>query len=452
MLLQHLIHALDPLTVDGSLDREVSAISCDPRSVRPGGLYVAAPGLAPAAPERVLEAEDRGVSAVICERRPHQPGPATRICVRDAQEALAHVSACFYARPAARLRLVGVAGGAGRAPLAFVLRHLFEACGRPAGLIGTLCHRLGERVIPAPRWTPTALEIQPMLAGLVRGGHRACLIEVTPELVASRQLAGLPFETFIQAPGGEDGPLPEPAGRPARLLRPAAAPALSPFDRSTLHRDGSAAPLRVAGRQVTVRLPLAGRSLLRLACAAVEAGAACGLDVNAMLDALRELPPVPGHLEPVPGPGEPRVFADAAADPAALRAALADLRELAPGRLLVLLGAPAAGGVRGARELGRVAARIADHVVVTTNNPRRECPARLAAALVAGLEEFAPPTHETILDRRRAIAAIVREAQAGDIVLLAGKGHAAWQEQDDAVAPFDDRLFAAEALAGAPRR
>lgn len=446
MLLHHLIHSLDPLAVDGPLDRDVCTISCDARSARPGSLYVAAPGLAPAAADRVLEAEDRGVSAVICERRPHLPGPATRICVRDAREALARVSASFYAHPAAQLRLVGVAGGRSRAPLAFILRHLFEAAGRPAGLLGTLCHRLGERVIHAPRWTPTALEIQPMLAGLLRGGLRTCLVEITPELVASRQLAGLEFETVIHAPGGEDCVLPANGVRPPRLVSLASAPALSPFDRSTLHADSSAARMFAAGRQITVRVPATGRSLLRLACAAVEAGIACGLDLDAMLRALAELPPVPGHLEPVPGARGFGVFADAAPDPGALRSALADLRELAPGRLLVLLGASAAAGPGGARELGRVAARIADHVVVTTHNPRRECPARLAAALVAGLEDFAPPAYQTVLDRRRAIAAILREAQPGDIVLLAGKGHAAYQEYDDAVVPFDDRLHAAAAL------
>lgn len=446
MLLHRLIDSLDPLAVDGPLDRDVSTISCDPRSARPGSLYVAAPGLVSAGADLVLEAEDRGVSAVICERRPHQPGPATRICVRDAREALARVSACFYEHPAAQLRLIGVAGGRARAPLAFILRHLFEACGRPAGLLGTLCHQLGERVIHAPRWTPTALEIQPMLASLLRGGTRTCLVEITPELVASRQLAGLDFETVIHTPGGEDCALPAGGLHQPRLVSLAAAPALSPFDRSTLHADGSVARMFVAGRQITVRVPATGRSLLRLACAAVEAGLACGLDLNAMLPALAELPAVPGHLEPIPGTRDFGVFADAAPDPGALRCALADLRELAPGRLLVLLGASAAAGSGGARELGRVAARIADHVVVTTHNPRRECPARLAAALVAGLEDFAPPTYETVLDRRRAIAAILREAQPGDIVLLAGKGHAAYQEYDDAVVPFDDRLHAAAAL------
>ncbi|MFN0068664.1 MAG: glutamate ligase domain-containing protein [Limisphaerales bacterium] len=442
-----MIHSLDPLAVDGPLDRDVSTISCDVRSARPGSLYVAAPGLAPAAAERVLEAEERGVSAVICERRPHLPGPATRICVRDAREALARVSASFYEHPAAQLRLIGVAGGRARAPLAYILRHLFEAAGRPAGLLGTLGHRLGKRFIPAPRWSPTALEIHPMLAGLLRGGLRTCLVEITPELVASRQLAGLGFDTVVHAPGGGDCGLPAADGpqRP-RAVRLASAPSLSPFDRSTLHAGGSAARMYVAGRQVTVRVPVTGRSLLRLACAAVEAGVACGLDLDSMLRALAELPPVPGHLEPVPGTRDFGVFADAASDADGLRSALADLRELAHGRLLVLLGASAAAGTAGARELGRVAARIADHVVVTTHNPGRECPARLARALVAGLEDFAPPIHQTVLDRRLAIAAILREAQPGDLVLLAGKGHAAYQEYDDAVAPFDDRLHAAAAL------
>jgi UDP-N-acetylmuramoyl-L-alanyl-D-glutamate--2,6-diaminopimelate ligase len=137
---------------------------------------------------------------------------------------------------------------------------------------------------------------------------------------------------------------------------------------------------------------------------------------------------------------------DAAADADALRGALADLREITPGRLIVMTGATAAGGPAGARALGRVAARIADHVVVTTDNPRREDPARLAAAVVAGLEEFAPPAYAVVPDRRRAITAALRAAQPGDLVLLAGKGHATYQEFDDVVVPFDDRHHALETL------
>jgi UDP-N-acetylmuramoyl-L-alanyl-D-glutamate--2,6-diaminopimelate ligase len=415
--------------------------------VRPGGLFVAAPGLAPPDYEPVAEAEDRGVSAVICERRPAPPPRATRVHVRDACEALARVSARFYEHPAARLRLVGVAGGRGRAGLAFLLHHLFTAAGRPAGLVGTLRHQFGERVIHAPRLAPTALELQPMFAAMLRAGAGACVLEMTPALLAARQLAGLAFDSIVCAEGADRVQLAPLAGARTRLIE--AGPALPPrpYERPLLRADGSAALVPIAGRRVTLRLAAAGRTPLRLAVAALHAGLACGLDLGDMLAALAELPAVPGQLERLPGRRPFDVFVDAAADADALRGALADLREITPGRLIVMFGATAAAGLAAAREAGRVAARIADHVIVTTDNPRRQDPARLAAAVVAGLEDFAPPTYALVPDRRRAIAAALRAAQPGDLVLLAGKGHATYQEFDDAVVPFDDRHYALETLA-----
>jgi UDP-N-acetylmuramoyl-L-alanyl-D-glutamate--2,6-diaminopimelate ligase len=195
-----------------------------------------------------------------------------------------------------------------------------------------------------------------------------------------------------------------------------------------------------------LNLPLIGRHNVYNALAAAGAALALGLPIAAICQALEGLPPVPGRLERVDA-GQPfTVLVDYAHTDDALRNVLRTLKEITPGRLLVAFGC---GGSRdkGKRpKMGRVAAELATLTFVTSDNPRKESPEAIAEAIVAGYREVRADGLVVELDRRRAIEEILRQAQPGDTVLLAGKGHETYQEFRDTVVPFDDRVHAREVL------
>jgi UDP-N-acetylmuramoyl-L-alanyl-D-glutamate--2,6-diaminopimelate ligase len=199
-------------------------------------------------------------------------------------------------------------------------------------------------------------------------------------------------------------------------------------------------------RKFALRLPLIGRHNIYNALAAVGACLALKIDVVRIQAALNKMAAVPGRLEAVPGSQPFGVFVDYAHTDDALRNVLVTLRELAKGRVLLVFGC---GGNRDAgkrQRMGRVAAELADFTLITSDNPRNEDPAQIAAEIEEGYRAVRAEACAVELDRRRAIQQIIGKAEPGDIVLIAGKGHETYQEFEDTVVPFDDRIHALEAL------
>jgi UDP-N-acetylmuramyl-tripeptide synthetase len=199
-------------------------------------------------------------------------------------------------------------------------------------------------------------------------------------------------------------------------------------------------------RKFAVRLPLIGRHNIYNALAALGAGLVLQVDVVKMQAALNALPPVPGRLESVTA-GQPfGVFVDYAHTDDALRNVLATLREITQGRVLVLFGCGGNRDVGKRAKMGQAAAQLADLTVITTDNPRKEEPARIAAQIEEGYRAVRPDGYTVELDRGLAIQQILAKAAPSDSVLIAGKGHETYQEFEDTVVPFDDRVHAREAL------
>jgi UDP-N-acetylmuramoyl-L-alanyl-D-glutamate--2,6-diaminopimelate ligase len=213
-----------------------------------------------------------------------------------------------------------------------------------------------------------------------------------------------------------------------------------------LNADGSRFVIEAPERKFAVRLPLIGRHNVYNALAAVGACLALDIDVVKIQAALNALSPVAGRLEMVSA-GQPfGVFVDYAHTDDALKNVLTTLREITKGRVLVAFGC---GGNRdsGKRpKMGRIAAELADYTLITSDNPRKEDPAKIAAQVEEGYKSVRSDACEVELDRRRAIQQIIARAQPGDSVLIAGKGHETYQEFEDTVVPFDDRVHAQEAL------
>ena len=484
--LRELVRGIPGAVVEGPLDRPVTGLTYDSRRVTPGMMFFAVPGLNVDGHEYIPTAVARGASAIVCERNGFVPHRATKIKVPETREALALASAIFYGHPSRRLKVVAVTGTSGKTCVVFILRAMLAAAGGSPGLISTVRHEVGDRVIPALRTTPEAPEVQQMLAAMVRAGCRACVLEVSSHGLEQHRVGGVEVDLAVFTNLGADhlehhGGLENYYAAKKRLFT--ALPAGAKRGGSVINIDdawghrlagetsaevrmtyglGDAASLRATsirlgaddsrmvvegpGVRFECRFPLVGRHNIYNVLAAVGAALVLKLPVETIRRALATLPPIPGRLEPVIC-GQPfRVFVDYAHTEEALRETLVTLRDLTPGRVLLAFGC---GGTRDTAKrprMGAVAAERADFTLITTDNPRRESAADIAAQVAAGCAAVRADGWELELDRARAIDRLLRMAAPGDTVLIAGKGHETYQEFDATVIPFDDREQARETL------
>ena len=488
MLLSQIIAEVKTLHVEGALDREVTGVTYDSRRVTPGMLFVAVPGQHVDGHDYILNAVDRGAVAVICQRNGFIQQRATKIMVADVREALAQVSAAFYQHPAAKLKMIGVTGTNGKTTVAFMIKHVLESAGVTTGLLGTIRYEIGERVIPAQRTTPESLDIHQMLAHMVRAGCQACVMEVSSHALEQKRVFGLDFDVAIFTNLTQDhldyhGTMESYYGAKKKLFSGAAKVPTARSRSSVINIDdafgarlaaetdaqvrveygiekeaavratqiqlGAECTLMTVGtgtKNFTCKLPLIGRHNVYNALAAIGASLALEVAPGVIQKALATVPPVPGRLERIVC-GQPfGVLVDYAHTDDALRNVLTTLREITRGRLLLVFGC---GGSRdkGKRpRMGRVAAELADVSVITSDNPRKESAADIARQIQEGYRAVCGRDCRIELDRRRAIDEIIRAAQPGDTVLIAGKGHETYQEFEDTVVPFDDRAHSQETL------
>jgi len=487
MQLRKIVQNLPEATVEGPLDREVAGIAYDSRRITPGMLFVAIPGRQTDGHEYISNAIERGASAVICERNGIRSSRATKIRVADVREALACAARSYYQNPSAKLRVIGVTGTNGKTTVSFMIKAILEAAGIKTGLIGTVRYEIGDRVIPAQRTTPESLEVQELMSQMLRADCQACVMEVSSHALEQKRVFGVEFDVAIftnltrdhldyhQTMEGyfaakqklftalENGTkkgaavviniddtygarLAERTKVEVQLTYGLQQPARLRATKIQLGKDGSRFVVETPERDFACRLPLIGRHNLYNALAAVGAGIALKIPVVTLQAALNAMPPVPGRLETV-SLGQPfGVYVDYAHTDDALKNVLSTLREIATGRLLLSFGC---GGNRdtGKRaRMGKVAAELADFTIITTDNPRKEDPETIAAQISEGYRSVRAEGFSIELERRRAIQQILGKAEPGDIVLIAGKGHETYQEFENTVVPFDDRLHAQEAL------
>lgn len=486
MRLKELIKQLPVVGVEGPLDREFAGITYDSRRVTPGMIFVAIHGAQSDGHEFIPAAIDRGAAAIICERNGFTSPRATKIKVSDTRDALARAAASFYRHPSTKLQVIGVTGTSGKTTVAFMVKQILEAAGVKAGLVSTVQYEIGDRVIPAHRSTPEALELQQMMAEMVASGCKACVMEVSSHTLDQKRIAGVEFDVAIFTNISNDhldyhGSAENYFAAKERLFTRTAngakhgavviniddangAKILSRSDvevklsygikaaasvRATklqLSADASQFTIETPKKHFACKLPLLGRHNIYNALAAT--GAACALDVELtkVQSALNKMHAVPGRLERV-NAGQPfNVFVDYAHSAYALTNVLATVREITKGRVLLLFGCGGGSDWAKRAELGRIAAQGADYTFITSDNPRKEQPETIAAQIVSGFRTVKTRDYSVELDRKRAINEIIASAKAGDTVLIAGKGHETYQEFADTIVPFDDRVFAREAL------
>ncbi len=486
MLLKQLLDGLPMLRSEGPLERSVAGVTADSRRLSPGMVFVAVPGGNHDGHDFISAAIDRGAVAVICERNGFSSGRATKVKVADARVALAVAAANFHGHPGRKLKVIGVTGTNGKTTVSFMVKHILEAAGIHAGLLGTIRYEIGDRVLPAQRTTPESSDIQQFMAQMIRAGCEACVMEVSSHALAQKRVHGIDFDLGIFTNLTQDhldfhGDMESYYEAKKQLFtsiqsgtKPGAA-VLNIDDSfgSRLARETSAevqltygldesAKLRATGFQLghgetsftaetpagrfPVTMPLIGRHNIYNALAAIGAGLALRVPIAKIQSALCTMPSVPGRLERISA-GQPfSVFVDYAHTDDALQHVLRTVREITPGRVLLAFGCGGARDTDKRAKMGKVAALLADHTVITSDNPRRESPASIAAQIEAGFRAIRTDQFTVELDRARAIRELLCLARPGDTVLIAGKGHETYQEFEDTVVPFDDRVHALEAL------
>jgi UDP-N-acetylmuramoyl-L-alanyl-D-glutamate--2,6-diaminopimelate ligase len=464
------------------LHASVESVTADSREAAPGTLFCAVRGTVADGHRFLPAAAEAGALAALVERR----DPAVdlpQFVVADGRLAIAFAAAERFGDPWRELTLVGITGTNGKTTSAAILRHLLSLRS-PAASVGTLGIVGAEgAVVPGTEGltTPGPVEFARWLRSLRGEGVEAVAMEVSSHALDQSRVAAGRFDAALFTNLSRDHldyhrTLEEYRAAKLRLLellRPGGAAVLNaddpawagvevPSGRRRI-RFGLEAPAEVAAERLAagprgmewilrtpdasapVSLPLFGLYNVANALGAAAVLWSLGWATADIAEALADLPQVPGRLERVAVPeGGPAVLIDFAHTPDALERALAALRPLAAGRLIVVFGA---GGDRdpGKRpEMGRVAAEGADLAIVTSDNPRTEDPERIADDIERGMRN-AP--RRRVLDRREAIRAALREARAGDLVLLAGKGHETYQTWGTEKRPFDERVVVREIFA-----
>lgn len=452
---------------------DVATISLDSRAVEPGALFCCVQGSRVDGHDLAGVAVAAGAVAVLAERRLPLAAHVAQVLVPSVRAAMGPLASALHGHPSRSLTVVGITGTNGKTTTTHLLRSVLAASGQVAEVIGTLSGTPG-----APPTTPDAPELQARLAAMRDGGVQAVAMEVSSHGLAMQRVDGTWFATAAFTNLSQDhldlhGTMEAYFAAKARLFGPAFT------DRAVVDVDDAygrllldtalaggpgtvptvgysladAHDLRLAAdgstfrwRGAELRVPLAGRFNVANALCAATIAAGLGIGVEAIAAGLAATPPVRGRFEPVVA-GQPfGVVVDYAHTPDGLEQALAAARELVPAgaRVVVVFGA---GGDRdpGKRpRMGEVAARLADEVVVTSDNPRSEDPRAIIDAIVGGILGQAEVVVEP--DRRAAITLAVEQAGDADVVVIAGKGHETTQTIGDRVVPFDDAEVAREVL------
>jgi UDP-N-acetylmuramoyl-L-alanyl-D-glutamate--2,6-diaminopimelate ligase len=494
-----------PSQVVGATDVEIRSLCADSRTVKPGALFFALPGLRTHGRQFVDEAVSRGAVAVAASEAVDVPAGTSLVVVPAIARAMARMAAAFYGYPSRRLVLVGVTGTNGKTTVTWLLESIWRAAGRRPGVIGTVAYRIGEREWPAPLTTPQAIELQGLLAEMVEAGADSVAMEVSSHALALERTAACEWDAAVFTNLTRDHldfhrDLESYFAAKRRLFVEGLRESSKADRFAVVHRDdafgrrlleeirervvtfgrspqadvrplvverslrGWTGEISLGGSSLGFASTLVGDAHLDNVLAAAAVAWAQGIPPEAISRGIEACRGVPGRMERIDGEAPFAVFVDYAHTPDALERSVKALRDLAEGRLIVVFGC---GGDRdrGKRPaMGEIAGRLADVVILTSDNPRTEDPQRIlheieSGVIEAGLERLAEPDlahagaagYVVLEDRRRAIRLAIRSARPQDVVLIAGKGHEPYQIVGTEKLPFDDREEARRWLAEVSR-
>lgn len=459
-------------------DCEVVHITNDSRQVKEGSAFVCIPGKSFDGHDYAKEALEKGASVIVVQR---DLGLDRQVIVNNASRAYAMMSANFFSNPAKKLRLIGITGTNGKTTTSYLLKQVLEAEGYRVGVIGTNANIICGKELPSLLTTPEPFELQRLFSQMAEERCDFAIMEVSSQALEQERVAGCHFEVGVFTNLTQDhldyhGTMENYRAAKRKLFEICDKAVINLDDPNALYMtegltcqvvsysintdasDYTAKNLRfhpggvdfelvgsgVIGR---VRLGLVGSFSVYNAMAAATCALALSVPFYNVISSLSAANGVKGRLEVVPTGRDFTVVIDYAHTPDGLEKLLRALKDTGPKRLVALFGC---GGDRDAKKrplMGSVTACIADFVVVTSDNPRTENPTAIINDILVGLEGTRTP-YEVIEDRKKAIKYVIDNAQPGDVIVLAGKGHETYQIIGKEKLHFDEREVVAAALAG----
>ncbi len=493
-LLRDLVPANHILHCDGSLDVAIERIISDSREVAPGDLFVCLPGYRTEGGETRADRHDfipgaleRGATALVVERDVPASSGVTVVRVADCWATIAAAACRYYRDPSHELLVVGVTGTSGKTSTTYFIESVLRAAGRRTVRLGTIEYRLDEEARSASQTTPEAPVLQSLLREGIDRGCTAAVMEVSSHALELRRVAGVTFDAAVFTNLSHDHlnfhpDLQQYARAKGRLFETLAqgtkrgtaivnldddasgyiigvnagalltygvhhAAQVQPRDVVTTLR-GVSFTARTPQGEIAVTLRHLGEYSVYNALAAVAVGCALGIDRDTIAAGLAMTPSVPGRFELIDAGQDFAVAVDYAHKPDALARLLESARRLRPRRVITVFGC---GGDRDRQKrpvMGRIAARLSDYVIVTSDNPRSEDPRSIVEEILAGVRAVDPDArrHHAQVDRAAAISEAIAMAAAGDMVIIAGKGHETYQLVAGRRLDFDDRQHARAAL------
>ena len=480
MKLSDILKGIDVVSSTGDLGREISFLTFDSRTCREGALFIAVPGTAVDGHAFIAKAVAAGASAVLYQNDTpglDSLGNATLVKVADSRKALALAADNWYDHPSGKLNLVGITGTNGKTTTVTLLYNLFTRLGWTCGLISTIANYIDGERLETSHTTPDPIELNGLLARMVEKGCNYCFMEVSSHSVDQERIAGLQFKVAIFSNLTHDhldyhktfaayrdckkrffDQLPKDAFALTNIddrngevmvqntvarIRTYACKRMADFHCKIVEESLEGMLVSIDGTQVWTRFIGAHNAynLLAVYSTAVLLGARR----EEVLVQLSALGPVAGRLDFVRGSNDLTGVVDYSHTPDALENALKTLRETCQDRALVCVFGCGGDRDRTKRpEMGAIAAKYADRVVVTSDNPRHEDPDEIIREIKAGMDTPARAKSLFITDRREAIRTALMTAPQGAVILVAGKGHEDYQVIGTTKIHFDDKEVIAE--------
>lgn len=474
MKLRDILAGIDVIAGGTPGDLEIVGISYNSKTVKPGFLFAALRGIARNGMDFAAEAAASGAAAVLSSWPKPQTLDIPWIQVTDAREALALAAANFHGRPSDKMKVIGVTGTKGKTTVTYLLEEILKAAGFVAGVIGTIEYRRPGARTPAPRTTPESVDLQALLREMADAGVTHCVMEVSSHALDQKRVWGVGYdvavftnlsgehldyhssmETYFEAKkklftlnhkrSASVVNMDDPWGQrliaelPLKTVTFGLAPAAI-VRAMNIHmtEDGTDARVAYPGGVLGIRSALVGKHNVYNILAATAAALALNVSPQAIAEGIAALRGVPGRYEKVPNTRGLQIVVDYAHTDNALEHLLTTAREFKPRRVILVFGAGGNRDKEKRERMGRVAARLADWTVLTSDNPRSEDPMEIIAAIETGFIKEGVRTYEVVPDRREAIFRALTTANKGDIVLVAGKGHEDTQVFKDRTVRFND--------------
>ncbi len=481
---------LTDVKITGATDVNITDVTADSRQVKPGSLFICLDGAHVDGHAYAAKAVEAGAAALLVSKPVEVPANVTVLTVADTREAMKACVPFFFDYPGCKMRMIGVTGTNGKTTTTHIIGHILRAQGYKVGIIGTVHVLIGLKAYPIHNTTPDVVDLQRILAQMVDEGVTHCVMEVSSHALALGRVAGVEYDTAVFTNLTQDHldfhktfenylaakcklfeqvsrPNQHKAGKGAviniddayghRVVEKNSAPLITygtkgqgtlEAENLTITSKTSAYDIRYHGEVYPIHMRITGLFNVYNTLAAIGACLHERVAMEDIVKALSNFTAVPGRFELIEE-GQPfAVVVDYAHTPDGLENILETAKEITEGRILVVFGC---GGDRDNTKrpiMGRIAAKFGDHIFVTSDNPRTEDPNKIVEQVAAGVKEALRPgtDYTVIVDRRTAIHAAIKEAKAGDVVIIAGKGHEDYQILKDKTIHFDDREVAREAL------